>query len=138
IAPEPIMRAWARDEEVVHTSTHAGAPLPCATAVSTLDALRFRQLAPRAREIGERVLAFLTTELASSSGVIGVRGVGLMVGVELETPALAARTTRRLLEAGYLSLTGGPRGEVITWTPALNIDEDLLMSAASALREALR
>jgi 4-aminobutyrate aminotransferase/(S)-3-amino-2-methylpropionate transaminase len=60
-----------------------------------------------------------------------------MIGVELEAPELAARATRRLLEAGFLSLTGGTRGEVITWTPALTIDEALLRAASTALRDAL-
>ncbi|HEX6274087.1 MAG TPA: aminotransferase class III-fold pyridoxal phosphate-dependent enzyme, partial [Polyangiaceae bacterium] len=33
------MQAWRREEEVVHTSTYAGAPLAAATALATLDVL---------------------------------------------------------------------------------------------------
>jgi 4-aminobutyrate aminotransferase/(S)-3-amino-2-methylpropionate transaminase len=102
-----------------------------------LDVLRFRQLVARSREVGERTLASLSAELSASRGVVAVRGAGLMIGIELETPELAARATRRLLESGFISLTGGTQGEVITWTPALTIDEALLRDAGTALRDAL-
>jgi 4-aminobutyrate aminotransferase/(S)-3-amino-2-methylpropionate transaminase len=137
IAPDAIMQGWAREAEVVHTSTHAGAPLACAAAVATLDTLRFRQLVTRSHEVGARAKQTLQTALAGAPGVVEVRGEGLLLGIELATSELAARTTHRLLERGYLCLTGGAQGEVITWTPALTIDEELLVAASRALREAL-
>jgi 4-aminobutyrate aminotransferase/(S)-3-amino-2-methylpropionate transaminase len=42
-----------------------------------------------------------------------------------------------MLERGYMVLTGGTRGEVLTLTPALPIPEELLAGAAAALRESL-
>jgi 4-aminobutyrate aminotransferase/(S)-3-amino-2-methylpropionate transaminase len=61
-----------------------------------------------------------------------------MVGVELEGGAARAlAVTRRLLARGYIVLTGGVRGDVITLTPPLNIDEPLLGGFASTLAECL-
>jgi 4-aminobutyrate aminotransferase/(S)-3-amino-2-methylpropionate transaminase len=137
IAPDEIMQAWAREQEVVHTSTHAGAPLACATAIATLDSLRFRQLVAKAREAGERTKAYLRAVLAGAPGFVEVRGEGLMLGIVLESGALALRTMRRMLEAGYLVITGGQGGEVITWTPPLTIAEEQLTAAANATKEAL-
>ena len=137
VAPASIMGAWAKGDEVVHTATHTGSPLTCAAAVATLDSIRFRQLAARSTEVGGRFKAQLARELAAASGVIEVRGEGLMIGVELADGAQATAVVRRMLTRGYIVLSGGMRGEVITMTPPLTIAETLLDGAASALREAI-
>jgi 4-aminobutyrate aminotransferase/(S)-3-amino-2-methylpropionate transaminase len=137
VAPEPIMRAWGEAEEVVHTSTHAGAPLACAAAIVTLDAIGRRKLPHRAQEVGTHVIETLRRELQDLDAVTEVRGAGLMIGIELRDAATALATTSRLLAQGYLVLTGGVHGEVLTLTPALDIDEALLVGFVGALRTAL-
>ncbi|HZF56625.1 MAG TPA: aspartate aminotransferase family protein [Polyangiaceae bacterium] len=137
VAPDAIMGAWARGGEVVHTSTHAGLPLACAAALATLEELRSKDLAARARSSGERAKRVLEGELGGRPGVVAIRGEGLMIGIELESGAVALRASRGLLERGYIVLTGGTRGEVLTLTPALTIPEGLLAGAAVALRESL-
>jgi 4-aminobutyrate aminotransferase/(S)-3-amino-2-methylpropionate transaminase len=138
VARDEIMQAWAKGGEVIHTSTHAGMPLACAAALATLDALRAEALPDRARAVGERAKEALRRELSGSAAVVDVRGEGLMIGVELSDGAVALKATRGMLERGYIALTGGLRGEVITLTPALTIPEALLVSAGQALRESLR
>jgi len=137
VAPDEIMQAWARGGEVVHTSTHAGSPLACATAIATLDSLRFRQLPAKTREVGARTKQYLDAVLKGMKGVVEVRGEGLLLGIALESPALALQTMRRMLEAGYVVITGGREGEVITWSPALTIAEEQLTAAANAMKAAL-
>jgi 4-aminobutyrate aminotransferase/(S)-3-amino-2-methylpropionate transaminase len=137
IAPDAVMQAWARDGQVVHTSTHAGAPLPCAVAIAVLDSLRFRRLVPNAAEVGARTKTYLQGLLAGVPGVVDVRGAGFMLGIELESGALALRVMHRLLELGYIVTTGGLQGEVIVWTPALTITEEQLTAAAIATKTAL-
>jgi len=137
VAPDAIMQAWSKEREVLHTSTHAGLPLACATAIATLDAIRFRRLVVRSREVGERFKATLRGELEGRAGFVEVRGEGLMIGIELESADVALRATRGMLARGYLVLTGGMHGEVLTLTPALNISEERLVEAARALGEVL-
>ncbi len=137
VAPEAVMMAWAREEEVVHTSTHAGSPLACAAAIATLDALRFKKLVTRSRELGEGAQETFRRALAQSPGVVDVRGEGLMLGVELDSGARSLAAMRGLLARGYVALTGGLRGEVLTFTPPLTIPEELLAAAAEALAGAL-
>jgi 4-aminobutyrate aminotransferase/(S)-3-amino-2-methylpropionate transaminase len=137
IGPEPIMQAWAREPAVVHTSTHAGAPLGCAAAIATLDALRTKRLDARAREVGTRWRDTLARDLARLEPVVAVRGVGLMIGIELDSGARALAASQALLGRGYLVLTGGLSDEVLILTPALNIDEALLLGLGTALREVL-
>lgn len=138
IAPEPVMRAWARGGEVVHTSTHAGAPLACAAAIATLDSLKFRHLVARSRELGAKLVGALRAATEGVPGVVDVRGEGLMVGVELATPELGQAAARRLLERGWVVTTGGARGDVLTLTPPLTIAEHLLLQFPEALVGVLR
>lgn len=138
LGPEAIMRAWAREAPVVHTSTHAGWPLGCAAALATLQALQAGALVERARTVGARWRDALAAALlgpGARNAVRAVRGAGLMVGVELATPADGLRVTRALLERGWLLLGGGRGGETLTFTPALTIDERLLEAAVAALAE---
>ncbi len=137
IAGPDVMGAWARGGEVVHTSTHAGAPLACAVALATLEAVRSRKLPDRAREVGARVIATLREDLRDVDAVVEVRGVGLMIGIELATPELGLAAMRGLLESGFVTITGGARGEVLTLTPALTISEELFSAVGPALRRVI-
>ena len=61
-----------------------------------------------------------------------------MIGVELEGGgARALATSRRLLDRGWIVLTGGVHGEALTLTPPLDIDEALLDAFAGELAGAL-
>jgi 4-aminobutyrate aminotransferase-like enzyme len=130
--------AWgARGGSAIHTATHFGAPLACAAAIATLDGIASERLGVRAKEVGERFIDALC-EQTQGRGVAAVRGRGLMVGVELEGGAARAlAVTRALLARGYVVLTGGAHGDVLTLTPPLNIDEPLLGGFASTLAECL-
>jgi 4-aminobutyrate aminotransferase/(S)-3-amino-2-methylpropionate transaminase len=132
-----VMEAWRRPDEVVHTSTYAGAPLACATALATLDVLEREGLVERARAVGERWKRDLTAALVSAPGV-EVRGRGLMLGIDLASrPGGARGVLRELLGRGYLATTGGGSREVLVLTPPLVIDEALLAGATRAITEAV-
>ena len=64
--------------------------------------------------------------------------MGLMIGIELDGPERALRACRQMLERGYLLLGGGVRGETLTLTPALTIEDELLTSAAGALADCVQ
>ncbi len=133
------LQAWAsHGGGAVHTATHFGAPLACATALATLDAVSRWKLPARARRLGERWRRRLADQ-AAGLGVREVRGRGLMVGVLLEGGAARALTaSRSLLERGYLVLTGGIEGDALTLSPPLDIAEPLLEGFGEALADVLR
>lgn len=137
MAPPSIMQSWTRHGEVVHTSTHSGAPLACAAALAVIETLREEDLLTRARTVGLRALEAWRTSLDGSAHVIEVRGAGLMLAVELDDASTAQAAMTDLLGHGYLTLGGGIRGEVITFTPALTIDEEMLIGIGGVLRQTL-
>ncbi len=138
VGSERAMRAWgAHGGSTIHTATHFGSPVACAAALAMLDALADGALAKRAGEVGARWMTTLRAR-ADRHGVKDVRGRGLMVGLEIDGGGgRALATTRALLKAGWITLTGGAKGDVITLTPPLDIDEALLDAFADALGRAL-
>ncbi len=133
-----VMAAWDRSgaDEVVHTATFHGAPLACATAIATLDAVRSLKLDQRSAEVGARAKRELSQMLADVPGV-SIRGDGLMIGIALGSGAVALALQRSLLEIGYIVTTGGLAGEVLIITPALNVSERLLFEFGRAIRALL-
>jgi 4-aminobutyrate aminotransferase/(S)-3-amino-2-methylpropionate transaminase len=127
VGREEVMRAWdAKGGGAIHTATHFGAPTACVAALATLDELERHELPLRARTVGDRWRSRLRRALGDGAAN-HVRGRGLMVGIEVRGGgARALRLSRDLLAAGYIVLTGGARGDVLTLTPALTIEEQAL------------
>ncbi|HWP08163.1 MAG TPA: aspartate aminotransferase family protein [Polyangiaceae bacterium] len=133
-----VMAAWQRAEEVVDTSTFAGAPLACATALATLDTLAREKLVERSTRLGASWRDAIGAALTGARGIT-VRGAGLMVGVELGAhEGAAVRVVKALLERGYLATTGGGKREVLVLTPPLTITEPQLEAATEAVADAVR
>ena len=133
-----VMAGWGRREtEALHTSTHLGNPMGCAVACTTLERIEREALPARAARIGAEWLATLRKELASATCVVDVRGRGLMLGIELDTPDRAERAVSEALRTGWILIQEGPDGRVLSLTPPLNVAEPLLERATERLVELL-
>jgi 4-aminobutyrate aminotransferase/(S)-3-amino-2-methylpropionate transaminase len=132
------MAAWGElGGATIHTATHFGAPPACAAALATLAAIEQGRLCARARDEGARWMTALR-DRTSGRGVRAVRGSGLMVGVVVDGGAArAVAVARRLLARGWIVLTGGTAGDVLTLTPPLVIEGALLDAFADALAASL-
>lgn len=128
VGTRDVMAAWAQGGEVVHTSTHAGAPLGCAAALATLDVLE-------AQDVAARVNALDAVNALKGALNVEVRGAGLMIGIELADAAAVQRASAELLQRGYLVIGGGVAGDVLTLTPPLFIEREVLLDFASVLAE---
>lgn len=83
-----------------HGSTFGGGPLACAAGIATLAAMEEEGLLANAQAMGEIIRSGLRDALAGVAGVVEVRGMGLMIGVELDRPC--GDLVKRALEAGLL------------------------------------
>lgn len=138
IGSKEVMSAWSQDDEVVHTSTFAGAPLACTAALSTLDVLGRQKWIETADEMGNAWIAQLRRLLEGTS-IREVRGRGFMVGLDASAvPGGAGALQRGLLERGFITSTGGGKRDVLVLTPPLNMPSDLLMAFEDSLRVVLR
>jgi acetylornithine/N-succinyldiaminopimelate aminotransferase len=132
----PIGAFWVRAPYAdllgagTHGTTYGGSPLACAVALKILEVIQREKLGDNARQVG----AFLKhglEELARKypAFIQGVRGVGLILGIELaanipnlpgdssKTPAI--RFANLLHGAGLLAIPAG--AQVMRFLPALNL-----------------
>lgn len=115
----------------VHGSTFGGNPLACAASLAALDYLEDQHLPERAAELGTWFIERL--KRIESPLIREVRGLGLMVGVELKqkvTPYLQA-----LMAKGVLALPAGLT--VMRFLPPLVIAQADLARAADAVEAVL-
>jgi acetylornithine/LysW-gamma-L-lysine aminotransferase len=118
-------------EPQTHGTTFGGNPLVCAAANATLDFMVENNLAARASELGEYTLGRLRR--IESPLIREVRGLGLLVGVELKvkvTPILQA-----LMERGVLALPAGPN--VLRLLPPLVIEKGDLDLVVERIEQSL-
>jgi 4-aminobutyrate aminotransferase len=132
IAERTTMDRWPL---ATHGSTFGGNPVSCAAAIAVLDVIAEDELCQRAARLGEAVLARLGSALAGAPQVVDVRGLGLMIGIELSSAATASAVQDACLRAGVIVLTCGPGENVIRLIPPLTITEaDLSLGITTVLR----
>ncbi len=133
-----VMDAWPPSSgEALHTQTFLGHPPGCAAALASLAVIEEEKLVERAAENGARVLLRLRERLRGAEGVVDVRGRGLLIGIECDGPGRADRACRSALERGVIALQSGDDGRVLSITPPLSIEPELLELALDLLCEGL-
>lgn len=115
-----------------HASTYGGNPLATAAALAALDVIE-DGLVEQASRVGKYFKQRLESLKEDWPIILEVRGLGLLLGVELSVPAapIVAEARKR----GLLILTAGER--VLRFVPPLIISEQEVDSAMSILKEAL-
>ncbi|HSC88902.1 MAG TPA: aminotransferase class III-fold pyridoxal phosphate-dependent enzyme, partial [Polyangiaceae bacterium] len=137
VGSRAVMAHWSREQEVVHTSTFAGAPLAAATALATLDTLGRGGVLERAADLGARWKARLELRLRGTA-ISAVRGRGMMLGLDAgELPGGGWALQKALLARGFVTSTGGGQRDVLVLTPPLVITERQLEAFDDALLDAL-
>ena len=102
----PIGACLARGKAAVvmqpgtHGSTFGGNPLACRAAIAVLEVLEQEQLVRHAATLGEQLLAGFTAALSGLEGVKEIRGLGLMIGIELDRPC--TELVMKAMEQGLL------------------------------------
>lgn len=112
-------------------TTFGGNPLACAAALAVLEVMERDHLIPAAREKGE----WLMGELKRIPGVLGLRGMGLMIGFDL--PDSKKDFRKRLLEEHRI-FTGEAKPNTVRLLPALNISKAEMEEFLEATRILLK
>jgi 4-aminobutyrate aminotransferase len=143
----PLGALIARDDVMQwqsggHGSTFGGNPVSIAAALATLRLLE-DQLIANAERVGRVLMTALRDRLGAHAVVGDVRGLGLMIGVEIvrdrfrrePAPELRERILEEAFERGLLLLGCGR--STIRLAPPLVVDEEDAAMAARILEEAV-
>ena len=117
-----------------HGSTFGGNPLACKAALAVLQTLEQEALPKQAARQGAALLEQLRTTIGDLPGVRDIRGLGLMIGIELERDC--AELTRQALAQGLLiNVTAG---RVVRLLPPLIIDDEQIGLLVDGLATLIR
>jgi 4-aminobutyrate aminotransferase len=116
-----------------HASTFGGNPVCLAAALETVRLLE-EQYVVNAATIGEFLRGKLENLMQRHSVIVDVRGRGLMIGVQIDTPALRDRIITECFQRGLLLLGAG--ASTIRLSPPLMIDAEQAAFAAETISEA--
>ena len=103
-----------------HGSTFGGSPLSCAVGITVVDQIEKLGLAKRAGELGDRMMRKFRQRLSDLNSVKGIRGMGLMIGIELNSPC--GDLVAKCLEKGLLINVAADK--VIRLLPPLTITDE--------------
>ena len=118
-----------------HGSTFGGSPLACAVGLAALHTYRGEGLIEDSARLGAVMLDALRTSLTGVPMVRDVRGLGLMLAVELRTKVAPILKTL-MVEHGVIALPAGPT--VLRLLPPLVITEDQIDYGVQAIAAAIR
>ncbi len=121
-----------------HGTTYGGAPLACAVSLAVLSTIEREKLLTRASDLGRRLILQLT----GLPGVREVRGLGLMLGIDLDgapppagAESIAQTVVKRLMKDGLLTVPAG--SAVIRLLPPLNVTDTEVDRALAILARTL-
>jgi 4-aminobutyrate aminotransferase len=126
-----------------HASTFGGNPVAVAASLATIELLE-QELVDNAARVGEHMMARLRDLPQRSANVGDVRGLGLMIGIELvndqetkeRAPLLRDQIVQMCFERGLLVLGAGPNS--IRLCPPLVITKDQADFAAETIESCLK
>jgi len=116
-----------------HGSTFAGNPLTMAAAKAGVEVLISEDVPSKARALGERFMRILEDEVGNLKPVLRIKGLGLMLGVELKKRA--EPYVDKLI--GLRLLTSVAGGTTIRLLPPYCINDDDINLTITALKNAL-
>lgn len=116
-----------------HGTTFGGNPVVMASASATLSALT-PELLEAVQAKSQAVFAELA-DWTDLPAVTAVRGLGLMIGIQLADTLAVADIATQLHDKGILTLTA--EGNTLRLLPPLIIDQDALLAALATIKQVL-
>jgi 4-aminobutyrate aminotransferase len=132
IAPKDLMDQWPNG---AHGTTFGGNPVSCAAAKATLNIVNDVEFLQAVERKGNAAIERLRS--LSSPLVRDVRGVGLMIGVEVVDGDTADRVQQQCFEDNVLILVCGAEHNVIRLVPPLTITDEELFAGIDVLARVL-
>jgi len=127
-----------------HGGTYGGgSAVAMAAAMATLEVIEEEKLVQNAAKMGDYLQQQLSSLLSGLPTTVDIRSAGLMVGVEFDRDGkpdseMARSLQNGCLERGLMLLICGTDGNVIRWSPPLNVSVEEIDSALEIFETAVQ
>jgi len=118
-------------------STFGGNPVAAQAGLAVLDVIRDERIIPHVRRVGELLRRRIGELQIQHEEIVAVRGLGLLVGVQLDEPGRAKEVVDAMRSRGVLVGRTGPDDDVLKIRPPLVFDDNHTAVLVAALNEAL-
>jgi acetylornithine/N-succinyldiaminopimelate aminotransferase len=136
LASRRILSTLMRNPPLAHVTTFGGHPLSCAAALAALNEIVDRDLPTRAARIGDRLRCGLEALAARHRVIRAVRGAGMLLALELASPAATRRFAAACLARGLIVNWTLHRDTVIRLAPPLTLTSGELTHALAVMDDA--
>jgi 4-aminobutyrate aminotransferase len=134
-ASASIMKKWSPG---AHGGTFGGNPVCCAAAIATLEVIKEQKLMQNAKRMGNYLKKSLLKLQAKYPVIKDIRGLGLMIGVDLQDADKVSKIMNFCLKHGLVLISTGGGGTVIRMVPALIVKKPEIDQALKIFEKSLK
>jgi len=134
VAKREIMEKWSPG---AHGSTFGGNPVNCAAAIATISVIKKEKLVQNSAKLGAYLKKKLQDLGKKYSVIKDVRGMGLMIGVDIGDPAIVKKIMNFCLKECLVLISTGGDGTVLRFIPPLIIKKAEIDKALKIFEKAL-
>jgi acetylornithine/N-succinyldiaminopimelate aminotransferase len=135
-ASPALLAVLAHDPPLGHITTFGGHPLSCAAGLAALETLVGEALPERAARVGAAIVSRL--KRIPDPNIVDVRGIGLLIGIELASAELTRRLVHQTIDAGVILNWTLNCDRVVRLAPPLTISEDEVDFALETIARCLK
>lgn len=132
VSSSEIFESFMYNPPLNHVTTFGGHPVSCAAAHATLSELLRGDFEAKTRKIES-----LVRESLKAEGIVEIRGVGGMLGMELENKELTQRVVEDCLEKGIILGWTLHSDTLVRLAPPLIIEEQLLRDTLTTINDSV-
>ena len=119
----------------MHGTTFGGNPFACAVAIAAIDAIKQEKLLAHNSELGAYFVSKLNALRSGHPSIVAVRGMGLMIGVELDSATLTKQIQEGMMASGII--INRTHETVLRFLPPYLIQREHVDQAVTALDDLL-
>ena len=120
----------------MHGTTFGGGPLACAVAIAVIDTIKREDILKNIQTVGEFFHAELSKLASCHDCITDVRGLGLMLGLELNSAELATQVATQMMERRII--LNRTSETVLRFLPPYILERNHVEAAITALDEILK
>lgn len=129
IGPREILYRFAAEPPFSHITTFGGHPVSCAAGLAGMRVIEEENLLAQARDAGQFLLEHLKEIAKENVSIRDVRGIGLMIGVEMASAEKARQVVDRCRENGLILETTLLAENVVRFSPPLTVKKHECLDA---------